>query len=45
MRVRIFAAMMVALLLASPLAAQELRGAIEGIVKDSVGSRAPRRDG
>ena len=41
MRVRTFAALMVALLLASPLAAQELRGSIEGIVKDASGAVLP----
>jgi hypothetical protein len=41
MRVRTFAALMVALLLASPLAAQELRGSIEGVVKDSSGAVLP----
>ena len=38
---RTFAAMMVALLLASPLAAQELRGSIEGVVKDASGAVLP----
>ena len=41
MRVRTFAAMMVALLLASPLAAQELRGSIEGVVRDASGAVLP----
>ena len=41
MRVRTFAALMVALLLASPLAAQELRGAIEGVVRDTSGAVLP----
>ena len=41
MRLRTFAALMVALLLASPLAAQELRGSIEGVVKDSSGAVLP----
>lgn len=41
MRVRTFAALMVALLLASPLAAQETRGSIEGIIKDSSGAVLP----
>jgi hypothetical protein len=41
MRIRYFAALMVALLLASPIAAQEQRGAIEGTVKDSSGGVLP----
>src|SRR5687768_13566041 len=41
MRVRTFAALMVALLLASPLAAQELRGSIEGVVRDTSGAVLP----
>lgn len=41
MRVRTFAVLMVALLLASPLAAQELRGSIEGVVKDTSGAVLP----
>jgi hypothetical protein len=41
MRVRTFAALMVALLFASPVAAQEIRGTIEGIVKDSSGAVLP----
>jgi hypothetical protein len=41
MRVRTFAALMVALLLASPLAAQDVRGTLEGIVKDSSGAVLP----
>ena len=38
---RTFAAMMVALFLASPLAAQELRGSIEGVVRDTSGAVLP----
>jgi hypothetical protein len=41
MRVRTFAALMVALLLASPAAAQELRGSIEGVVRDTSGAVLP----
>ncbi|MGH9370722.1 MAG: carboxypeptidase regulatory-like domain-containing protein, partial [Vicinamibacterales bacterium] len=41
MRARTFVALMVALLLASPLAAQEQRGSIEGSVKDSSGAVIP----
>ena len=41
MRVRTLAALMVALFLASPLAAQELRGSIEGVVKDTSGAVLP----
>jgi hypothetical protein len=41
MRVRSFAALMIALLLALPAAAQEQRGSIEGIVKDSSGALLP----
>jgi carboxypeptidase family protein/TonB-dependent receptor-like protein len=41
MRVRTFAALMAALLLATPLAAQELRGSIEGVVKDTSGAVLP----
>ena len=41
MRVRTFAALMVALLLASPVAAQDVRGTLEGIVKDSSGAVLP----
>jgi hypothetical protein len=41
MRVRTFAALMVALLLAAPLAAQELRGSIEGVVRDTSGAVLP----
>jgi hypothetical protein len=41
MRVRISAAPMVARLLASPVAAQDVRGGIEGIVKDSSGAGLP----
>ena len=41
MRVRTFAALMVALLLAAPVAAQELRGSIEGVVKDTSGAVLP----
>jgi outer membrane receptor protein involved in Fe transport len=41
MRVRTFAALMVALLLAVPVAAQELRGSIEGVVKDTSGAVLP----
>ena len=41
MRVRTFAALMVAVLLASPLAAQEIRGSIEGVVKDTSGAVLP----
>jgi outer membrane receptor protein involved in Fe transport len=41
MRVRTFAALMVAVLLALPAAAQEQRGAIEGVVKDTSGAVLP----
>jgi hypothetical protein len=41
MRVRSFAALMIALLLALPAAAQEQRGSIEGIVKDNSGAVLP----
>jgi hypothetical protein len=41
MRVRTLAALMVALLLASPIAAQEIRGSIEGVVRDSSGAVLP----
>ncbi|MCA1559051.1 MAG: TonB-dependent receptor [Acidobacteria bacterium] len=41
MRLRTFAALIVALLLASPLAAQEQTGRIEGVVKDSTGAVLP----
>jgi Carboxypeptidase regulatory-like domain/TonB dependent receptor-like, beta-barrel len=41
MRVRSFAALMIPLLLALPAAAQEQRGSIEGIVKDSSGAVLP----
>ena len=41
MRARTFAALMALLLCASPLAAQETRGSIEGIVKDSSGGVLP----
>ncbi|MGB2717940.1 MAG: carboxypeptidase regulatory-like domain-containing protein [Vicinamibacterales bacterium] len=41
MRVRTFAALMVTLLLATPMAAQELRGSIEGVVKDTSGAVLP----
>ena len=41
MRLRTLAALMVALFLASPLAAQELRGSIEGVVKDTSGAVLP----
>jgi len=41
MRARTFAALMALLLCASPLAAQETRGSIEGIVKDSSGAVLP----
>ncbi len=41
MRARTFAALMVALLLASPIAAQEQRGSIEGVVKDTSGAVLP----
>jgi Carboxypeptidase regulatory-like domain/TonB-dependent Receptor Plug Domain len=41
MRARTFVALFVALLLASPLAAQEIRGTIEGVVKDGTGAVLP----
>ncbi len=41
MRARTFAALMVALLFAWPIAAQEQRGSIEGVVKDSSGAVLP----
>src|SRR5262245_11494300 len=41
MRARLFAALTAILLIASPLAAQETRGSIEGIVKDSSGAVLP----
>ena len=41
MRARTFAALLALLLFASPLAAQETRGSIEGIVKDSSGAVLP----
>ncbi len=41
MRARTLVALMVALLFASPLAAQESRGSIEGVVKDSSGAVLP----
>ena len=41
MRARTFAALMVALLFAWPVAAQEQRGSIEGVVKDSSGAVLP----
>ena len=41
MRVRTLVGLMIALLLASPLAAQEQRGAIEGVVKDASGGVLP----
>ena len=41
MRARTFAALMALLLCASPLAAQETRGSIEGIVKDASGGVLP----
>ncbi len=41
MRVRTLAALMVALLMAWPVAAQEQRGVIEGIVKDASGAVLP----
>ena len=41
MRARTFAALMVAVLLAWPVAAQDQRGSIEGIVKDSSGAVLP----
>jgi hypothetical protein len=41
MRVRTLVGLMIALLLASPLAAQEQRGTIEGVVKDSSGAVLP----
>ena len=41
MRVRTLAALMVALLMAWPVAAQEQRGSIEGVVKDSSGAVLP----
>jgi hypothetical protein len=41
MRVRTLAAMMVALLMAWPVAAQEQRGAIEGTIKDTSGAVLP----
>jgi hypothetical protein len=41
MRARTFAALMVALLFAWPVAAQEQRGAIEGVVRDSSGAVLP----
>jgi hypothetical protein len=41
MRARTFAALMVALLFAWPVAAQEQRGSIEGIVKDTSGAVLP----
>ena len=43
MRVRTFAALMVALLLAWPVAAQEQRGSIEGVVRDASGAVLPGR--
>src|SRR5688572_24876259 len=41
MRERTFAALMAALLLASPVAAQEQRGAIEGLIHDTSGAVLP----
>ena len=41
MRARTFAALMVALLMAWPVAAQEQRGAIEGVVRDTSGAVLP----
>ena len=41
MRARTFAALMVALLFAWPVAAQEQRGSIEGVVRDSSGAVLP----
>ena len=41
MRVRTFAALLMALLVAGPVAAQETRGSIEGVVKDSSGAVLP----
>ena len=41
MRVRTFAALLAVMLLALPVAAQEQRGSIEGIVKDSSGAVLP----
>jgi hypothetical protein len=41
MRVRTLAALMVALLMAWPVAAQEQRGSIEGVVKDTSGAVLP----
>src|SRR5215204_1074166 len=41
MRVRTLAAMIVALLMAWPVAAQEQRGAIEGVVRDTSGAVLP----
>jgi Carboxypeptidase regulatory-like domain/TonB-dependent Receptor Plug Domain len=41
MRARTLVALMVALLFALPLAAQEIRGTIEGVVKDSTGAVLP----
>jgi outer membrane receptor protein involved in Fe transport len=41
MRARTFAALMVALLVAWPLSAQEQRGSIEGVIKDSSGAVLP----
>ncbi len=41
MRARTFAALVVALLFAWPIAAQEQRGSIEGVVKDSSGAVLP----
>ena len=41
MRSRIFSALLCALLFAWPVAAQEQRGSIEGVVKDTTGAVLP----
>ncbi len=44
MRVRTLAALMVPLLMAWPVAAQEQRGTIEGTIKNTSGAVLPGRD-